>query len=100
MVASTFAAPLVEMTGHAGLLLGLISSESGIGKSTALQLGQAVWSKPIVWQVNDTINHFAKCTTLRHLPFNSPDEIKGDKQMRAMVELAFQLTGGHEKGKV
>jgi hypothetical protein len=99
MAAASFAAPLVEMTGHAGLLIGLVSSESGIGKSTALSFGQAVWSRPIVGGLSDTINYtFAKCTTLRHLPLFY-DEIKGEKQMRAMVELAFQLTGGHEKGR-
>ena len=99
MGASSFAAPLVEMTGHAGLLIGLVAAESGIGKSTALMFGQSVWSRPIVGGLSDTINYtFAKCTTLRHLPLFY-DEIKGEKQMRAMVELAFQLTGGHEKGR-
>jgi hypothetical protein len=99
MGAATFASPLVDMTGHAGLLLGLVSGKSGIGKSTALLFGQAAWSKPVVGGLSDTVIYtFAKCATLRHLPLFY-DEIKGEKQMKAMTELAFQLTGGREKGR-
>jgi Domain of unknown function (DUF927) len=99
MGAATFASPLVDMTGHAGLLLGLVSGKSGIGKSTALLFGQAAWSKPVVGGLSDTVIYtFAKCAMLRHLPLFY-DEIKGEKQMQAMTELAFQLTGGREKGR-
>jgi hypothetical protein len=41
---------------------------------------------------------FAKLATLKHLPVFY-DEIKGEKQIQAMTLLAFQLTGGHEKGR-
>ena len=44
MVAASFAAPLVWLTGESGLLMGVPSPASGIGKSTALLGGQAVWS--------------------------------------------------------
>ena len=99
MVASSFGAPLVGMTGENGLLLGLWSTQSGIGKSTALVAAQAVWSKPVIGGLSDTINYtFAKCATLRHLPIYY-DEIKGEKQIRSAVELVFQLTGGKEKGR-
>ena len=100
MVATSFGAPLVGMSGENGFLIGLVSSQSGIGKSTSLAAAQAVWSKPVVGGLNDTINYtFSKCATLRHLPIYY-DEIKGEKQTKAMVELVFQLTGGHEKGPV
>ena len=99
MVATSFGAPLVGMSGENGFLVGLVSTQSGLGKSTSLMSGQAVWSKPIVGGLNDTINYtFSKCATLRHLPIYY-DEIKGEKQTKAMVELVFQLTGGHEKGR-
>jgi Domain of unknown function (DUF927) len=99
MAAASFAAPLVGMSGQQGLLLGLVSSQSGIGKSTSMLAGQSVWSSPVVGGLSDTITYtFAKCATLRHLPLFY-DEIKGEKQFKAMVELAFQLTGGHEKGR-
>ena len=99
MAASSFGAPLVGMTGEAGLLIGLVSAQSGIGKSTSLLAGQAVWSNPIVGGLSDTIIYtFSKLATLRHLPVFY-DEIKGEKQLKAMTELAFQLTGGHDKGR-
>jgi hypothetical protein len=99
MVASTFAAPLVGMTGESGLLMGVTSPASGIGKSTALMAGQTVWSSPVVGGLTDTVNYtFAKCSTLRHLPVFY-DEIKGEKGIRDMVAIAFQLTGGREKGR-
>jgi hypothetical protein len=99
IAASTFGAPLVAMTGENGFLMGLWSTESGIGKSTGLAAAQAVWAKPIVGGLNDTVNYtFAKCATLRHLPIIY-DEIKGEKQTKAMVDLVFQLTRGSEKGR-
>jgi hypothetical protein len=99
MVASAFGAPLVSLSGQLGLLLGLVSPASGIGKSTGLLAGQAVWSSPVVGGMTDTSTYtFAKLATLKHLPVFY-DEIKGEKQIQAMTIIAFQLTGGHEKGR-
>ena len=99
MAAASFAAPLVGMTGQPGLLMGVQSPGSGIGKSTALLAGQSVWSSPVVGGLNDTVIYtFAKAATLRHLPLFY-DEIKGERQIKNMVEVAFQLTGGREKGR-
>jgi hypothetical protein len=100
MIASSFAAPLVGMTGENGLLMGVTSPASGIGKSTALTTGQAVWSNPGgVGGLSDTVNFtFAKCAELRHLPVFY-DEIKGDQQLKDMTKIAFQLTRGQEKGR-
>ena len=99
MVASSFGAPLINLSGQQGLLLGVISPASGIGKSTALLAGQAVWSSPVVGGMTDTPTYtFSKLATLKHLPVFY-DEIKGEKQIAAMTILAFQLTGGHEKGR-
>ena len=99
MVAASFAAPLVGMTGESGLLIGVQSSASGIGKTTALIGGQTVWSNTRVGGLTDTINYtFNKAATLRHLPIFY-DEIKGEVQINNMVQVAFQLTSGHEKGR-
>jgi hypothetical protein len=99
MAAATFAAPLVGMTGQPGLLMGVTSPGSGIGKSTALLAGQSVWSSPVVGGLNDTVTYtFSKAATLRHLPLFY-DEIKGERQIKNMVDVAFQLTGGREKGR-
>ena len=99
MIASSFGAPLVGMTGESGLLMGVISGSSGIGKSTALILGQSVWSSPRVGGLDDTVVYtFSKCAALRHLPMFY-DEIKGEPQIKNMTRIAFQLTGGREKGR-
>ena len=99
MVAASFAAPLVSLTGESGLLMGVTSPASGIGKSTALLGGQSVWSSPVVGGLSDTVVYtFAKCATLRHLPVFY-DEIKGEPQLKAMTQIAFQLTRGQEKGR-
>jgi hypothetical protein len=100
MIASSFAAPLVGMTGENGLLMGVTSPASGIGKSTALTAGQTVWSSPGgVGGLSDTVNFtFAKCAELRHLPVFY-DEIKGEQQLKDMTKIAFQLTRGQEKGR-
>jgi hypothetical protein len=100
MVASSFAAPLVGMTGESGLLMGVTSSASGIGKSTALIGAQTVWSNPGgVGGLSDTANYtFNKAATLRHLPVFY-DEIKGESQLKTMTQIAFQLTRGSEKGR-
>ena len=99
MVATSFGAPLISMSGQDGLLLGLWSSGSGIGKTTALKLNQAVWSAPTLGGLSDTVNYtFAKCTLLRHLPVNY-DEIKGARQVQAMADIVLQLTQGGEKGR-
>ncbi len=99
MIASSFGAPLVGLAGELGLLMGVSSPASGIGKSTALLGGQAVWSSPRVGGLSDTVIFtFSKAATLRHLPLFY-DEIKGERQLRDMTLLAFQLTGGREKGR-
>ena len=99
MVASSFAAPLISLTGESGVLMGVTSSASGIGKSTALLGGQTVWSSPVVGGLSDTVNYtFSKCATLRHLPVFY-DEIKGEPQLKTMTQIAFQLTRGQEKGR-
>jgi Domain of unknown function (DUF927) len=99
MVAASFAAPLISLTGESGVLIGVVSAASGIGKSTALLGGQAVWSSPVVGGLSDTVNFtFAKAAALRHLPLFY-DEIKGEPQIKTMTQIAFQLTGGREKGR-
>jgi Domain of unknown function (DUF927) len=99
MIASSFAAPLIEVSDEAGLLMGVVSSASGIGKSTALLGGQAVWSSPRVGGLSDTVIYtFSKAAELRNLPLFY-DEIKGEKQIANMTQIAFQLTGGRDKGR-
>jgi hypothetical protein len=100
MAASAFAAPLISLSGEDGLLMGLWSSESGVGKSTSLKLAQAVYALPALGGMTDTVNYtFGKCAMLRHLPIIY-DEIQTEDDIRSMVEVVVQLTQGREKGRL
>ena len=100
LIAIGFAAPLLSMTGHQGLLIGTWSSASGIGKSTAMGLAQSVWAKPLLGGFNDTLNYvFQKATRLQHLPLIY-DEIKGNKQVDNFCDTVFTLTGGKNRGRL
>ena len=51
IVAAAFAAPLVHFSGQKGLLLSAWSRASGLGKTSAITVGQAVWGAPGVGYV-------------------------------------------------
>jgi hypothetical protein len=99
---SGFAAPLVPMTGHSGIILGCYSSETGIGKSTSLETSTAIWGHPVNSRcgLNDTINMaMNKAGAIRHLPLNW-DEVKTKQQFGNLASIIFQMTEGREKGRL
>jgi hypothetical protein len=101
IIASAFAAPLVKVSGQKGLLMSVYSQESGIGKTTAVTVAQAVWGDPARTQgLDDTLNSvFGKMGQLRSLPIYW-DEIKTEEDTKQFVKLTFQLTKGTEKSRM
>ena len=102
ILASAFAGPLVLLTGHDGLLLSGYSTESGIGKTTAMKCAQAVWGHPklAMAALDDTKNSIlGKMGKLMHLPFYW-DEIKSEEQVKNFTNLVFNMTGGREKSRM
>ena len=102
IIASAFAAPLVHFTSHQGLMVNAYSPESGIGKTTAMKVAQAVWGDPIraMQGLDDTINSaLNKIGAIRHLPLLW-DEIKTDQQTSKFVAMVFTVTGGREKSRL
>lgn len=102
ILAASFAAPLVRFTGENGVLLSAFSAESGIGKSTAIMVGQALWGHPKlgVNNLKDTANSAAnKIATLQSLPLYW-DELKDDESTAAFVNFAFQITQGKNKSRL
>lgn len=102
IVASAFAAPLVMFTGHLGMLMSAYSKESGIGKSTALRIAQAVWGDPIraVQSLSDTQNSvMKKIGEVRSLPIFW-DELKTDEDTKKFVNMTFQIAQGKEKSRL
>jgi hypothetical protein len=102
ILAVAFAGPLVQFTGHGGLLLNAYSPESGIGKTTTMKVAQAVWGSPTLGMqaLNDTSNAVInKMGKLRSLPMFW-DELKSKEQTTNFVKIVFDLTGGREKARM
>lgn len=102
LILSAFASPLISLAGQAGVSLGGWSPESGVGKTTALQLAQAVWSHPVKGSggLNDTANAtFRRAGLTRNLPLIW-DEIKTAKQTTMFVDTIFTMTSGVEKARL
>jgi len=102
LLATAFAAPLLKMSLSQAVLLSVYSRESGIGKSTALKIGQAVWGHPVtgVNGLDDTENAIiAKVGDLRHLPLYW-DEMKTKDQYQRVINVTFQLGQGKNKARL
>lgn len=102
ILAASFAAPLVRFTGHSGLLLSAYSVESGIGKSTALKIAQAVWGDPVkaVQSLSDTQNSVLnKMGELKSLPLFW-DELQSEDDAKRFVDTVFRLSLGKERSRL
>jgi hypothetical protein len=102
LVATAFGAPLVRFTGQPGVLMSAYSTASGIGKTTALKIAQAVWGDPIkaIQSLSDTQNSvMGKLGELRSLPLYW-DELKTEEDTKKFVNITFQTTQGKEKSRM
>lgn len=102
ILAAAFAAPLVRFTGQRGALISAYSAESGIGKSTAMAVGCAVWADPVraMQALTDTQNSvMGKLEELKALPLFW-DELKTEEDTVKFVNIAFQITGGKGKARM
>jgi len=102
LLLSGFTAPLVKLLGFRGLLMSLYSQESGVGKTTAMQVAQAVWGSPRlgIQQLSDTkLSVFDRAEKIRALPVYW-DEIKTEEEIKQFVSIIFQLTSGRGKSRL
>ena len=100
-IAAAFAAPLLYFTGEPGVVLGGWSSESGVGKTTALSIAAAVWGHPKLGQMGltDTENSAdARMREILHLPLQW-DEIRTAEEQAKFAHLIFAVTRGNSKGR-
>jgi hypothetical protein len=82
--------------------MSLYSLESGIGKTTAMKVAQAVWGDPVrgLQGLNDTQNAvIGKLGRLRALPMFW-DELKTEEDAKKMVNTFFTVTRGVEKNRM
>ena len=101
IVASAFAAPLVKLIGMNGLVMSAFSPDSGVGKTTALKIAQAVWGHPdYLMQINDTDNAVVKrIAEMRNLPVFY-DELRAKQQLDKVAAFIFQVVQGREKQRL
>lgn len=102
IVAAAFAGPLVPFTQYKGLIVGTYSSESGIGKTTAMRAACSVWGNPSLTaqKLDDTPNSVIhKIGILKNIPIFW-DELKGEVQMDAFGKMAFNITQGAGKARL
>jgi hypothetical protein len=101
-VATAFAAPLIELIGSYSLVVSLYSHLSGIGKSTAMMLAQAVWGHPRAGMstLDDTTNAMMKkIGDLKNLPVYW-DELRTKDQLEKVIDIVFQVTQGKGKARM
>ena len=102
VVASAFAAPLVELIGTSSLVISLYSALSGIGKTTSMMLGQSVWGHPRAGMstLADTTNStMKKLSDLKSLPVYW-DELRTRDQLDKVIDIVFQVTQGKGKARL
>lgn len=102
VLAAGFGAPLLKFTGHSGAILSIVSTASGVGKSSALRCSQSIWGSPTegINAVDDTHKSVArKLGFLNNLPAYW-DELRGRETVEGFLQLAFQVTQGKEKSRL
>jgi len=102
MLASSFAAPLLTFTDIPGGILSIVSQGSGVGKSSAMRVAQAVWgdTQKGINAVDDTpLSVARKLGFLNNLPAFW-DELRGEEMMQKFCTLAFQVSQGKEKTRL
>jgi len=93
LLASAFAAPLMRFSQASTMTLSFFSRQSAVGKSTILQVAQAVWGHPITGAngLNDTVRATTgKMAMLNDLPAYW-DELQGPKAVERFTELIFDV---------
>ena len=98
MLASAFAAPLMQIAGIPGAVLAVVSKESGVGKSSAMKVAQAVWGHPKkgINSLDDTEKSmYMKMGLTANLPMYW-DEIRGKQPVQKFCRMAFRLTQGKD----
>lgn len=100
---ASFASVLAPFNTDSAAVVNLFTDQSGVGKTTAMQVAAAVWGDPTVAvnSMNDTVNALAnKAATLNNLPLLW-DEVRGNEDLdRHMMEFLFRVPQGRSKERM
>lgn len=102
IIAAAFGGPLIRFHNTAAALLSVTSTESGVGKSTALNIATGVWGKPSIAKqgLTDTVNQvMGKLSRTRHLPAFY-DEIHDEKDFKKIADITWQFIESKERGRL
>ena len=102
ILSTAFGSPLMKFSGHSGAVVSIISTASGVGKSTALSLAQSVWGNPksAMHSAADTVLSLSsKMGFTKDLPAYW-DDIKGEKTFEQFASTIYQITQGKEKSRL
>jgi hypothetical protein len=101
VLASAFAAPLVQFVGIPGTVMSIVSNRTGMGKTSALHLAQSVWGNPQKG-LNSTVDTknavMAKLGYLNNLP-SYWDEVR-DQALENFKGVVFDTTQGKGKARL
>lgn len=97
----SFASPLVKLSDIPGCIVVGHSSESGIGKTTSMQTGLAMWAHPTrgMGGLSDTLNFTAKMLTIVNSLTRYWDEVKTVADTKVLAALSHMITRQSEKGR-
>lgn len=102
IIAASFGAVLMRLSGHSGAALSVWSTESAVGKTSAMRVAQAVWgAAKAINSTNDTQNAIRAKVALARIMPSLWDEVrvKADRT-EEVVQLFFDLTQGKDKARL
>lgn len=102
ILASAFATPLFGFTGMSGATMTIVSTKSGLGKTSAMKTAQAVWGSPTrgLNSTSDTyLSIIRKAAFLKNLPIYW-DEVRGESALESFSKTAFDIAQGKERTRL
>ena len=102
LVAASFASPLVHLTGQASVVLSARSQQTGVGKTSAMIVAQAVWSSQnVMSSMMDTpLSVQAKAASTQVMPVLWDEMRVGREQIDNLVTMIFTIVQGKEKSRL
>ena len=103
LIATSFASPLIGLSGDVkGMTMNFWSTESGIGKTSAIRLGQSVWGDPrAMSSMTDTPNAVMKSLSELRVLTRFWDELRVvPSWQERFVEMIFVIPQGRERARM
>lgn len=103
IVAAAFAAPLMKLTGYSGTVVSAWTQASGIGKTSAMLVGQSVWaSSAAMFALNDTANaSLGRVALTKAMPvYWDETRVLTTQDAVSFSRMIFEITQGKERARM